>query len=387
MKLTPTGAWLVLGAPGARAPQETMDGACRRLRDEGVPIDRAEAFVRTLHPNVPGRSFVWHSDRPVDVIEHTYAFLQSEDFRRSAVSEVCRTAAAVRHRAGEGGPIADVHLLDEPDFGSITDYVAAPMRFLSGEVHAITIATRNQGGFTDDQIAAFTAIIEPMARLAEIMALHRTAANLLDTYVGRSAGEKILAGRIQLGDTETIQAVIWFSDLRDFTRLAGQSAPGDLIRTLNELFECQVPAIEARGGEVLKFIGDGLLAIFPIREGGPSAADQCRAALQASARALAALDVVNGRRATEERPPISFGLALHVGEVAYGNIGGASRLDFTCIGPAVNLAARLEGITGAAGRPVVTSESFAALVGDAVDAIGEFELKGVDGRQRVFAPR
>lgn len=386
MKLTPTGAWLVQGAPGARSPQETMDGACRRLRDEGVPIDRAEAFVRTLHPNVPGRSFVWHSDRPVEIIEHTYAFLQSDEFVRSAVAEVCRTGGAVRHRAGEGR-IADVHLLDEPDFGSITDYYAAPMRFLSGDVHAMTIATRREGGFTDEQLATFGAIVDPMARLGEIMALHRTAANLLDTYVGRSAGAKILAGRIQLGDTETIQAVIWFSDLRDFTRLAGTTEPGDLIRTLNELFECQVPAIERGGGEVLKFIGDGLLAIFPIRDGGPGATEQCRASLRAADEALAALRAVNARRAAVGRAAIAFGLALHVGDVAYGNIGGASRLDFTCIGPAVNLAARLEGLTGSVGRHVVTSESFAALVGDEVDAIGEFDLKGVDARQRVFAPR
>lgn len=362
-----------------------MDGACRRLAAEGVPLDRAEAFVRTLHPNVSGRSFVWRSDRPVAVVEHTYGFVQGEEFARSAVGQVCRTGAAIRHRATAGAP-PDLHLRDEPDVESITDYYAMPVRFLGGDVHAITMATRRPGGFTEADLAAFDAIGHPMARLAEIIALHRTAANLLDTYVGRSAGEKILAGRIQLGDTETIEAVLWFSDLRGFTQLAGETAPGDLIRTLNELFECQVPAIERGGGEVLKFIGDGLLAIFPIRDGGPAIADRCRAALRASEEALEAMAAVNARRAEAGRSPIAFGLALHVGEVAYGNIGGASRLDFTCIGPAVNLAARLEGLTGALGHAVVTSEAFAAQVGDAVAPIGEHELKGVTGRQRVFAP-
>jgi adenylate cyclase len=362
-----------------------MEGACRRLLAEGVPVDRAEAFVRTLHPNVSGRSFVWHSDRPVAVVEHTFAFVQKSDFERSAVGQVCRTGAAIRHRATAGAP-PDLHLRDEPDVASITDYFAIPITFVSGEVHAITMATRRPGGFTDADLTAFEAIAHPMARLGEIIALHRTAANLLDTYVGRSAGEKILAGHIQLGDTETIEAVIWFSDLRGFTQLAGETPPGDLIRTLNELFECQVPAIERGGGEVLKFIGDGLLAIFPIREGGPCSADRCRAALRASEEALVALEAVNGRRAASGRAPIAFGLALHVGEVAYGNIGGASRLDFTCIGPAVNLAARLEGLTGRLGRAVVTSDAFAAQVGDAVAPIGEHELKGVAGRQRVHAP-
>jgi adenylate cyclase len=260
------------------------------------------------------------------------------------------------------------------------------MAFLSGDVHAITVATTAPGGFSAANLAAFEAIIDPMARLGEIIALHRTAANLLDTYVGRNAGERILAGRIQLGDTETIEAVIWFSDLRDFTRLAGQGPPGDIIRTLNELFECQVPAIERGQGEVLKFIGDGLLAIFPVRPGGPSKAELCRAALRAAEEALGSLSLVNRRRQDSGRPAIAFGLALHAGEVAYGNIGGASRLDFTCIGPAVNLAARLEGLTAQVGRTVVTSASFAALVPEAVEPLGEFTLKGVDDPQAVFAP-
>ncbi len=364
-----------------------MEGTCVRLRAEGLPLDRGEAFVRTLHPNVSGRSFVWHSGRGVVVHEQSYAYLQSEPFAASAIGRVCKGAGVLRFRGADRDAIRDGHLLAEPDFAEVTDYVAAPMTFLAGDLHAITIATSDPAGFTDAHVAAFEAIVLPMSRLGEIIALHRTAANLLDTYVGRNAGEKILAGRIQLGDTENIAAVIWFSDLRGFTRLAGQGAPGDIIRTLNELFECQVPAIERAGGEVLKFIGDGLMAIFPVREGGPSAPELCRAALRASAEALAGLRVVNARRQETGRPAIAFGLALHAGEVAYGNIGGSSRLDFTCIGPAVNLAARLEGLTATVGREVVTSEAFAALVPDAVEPLGSFELKGVDGTPSVFAPR
>lgn len=321
------------------------------------------------------------------VNEQSYAYLQGETFAASAIGRVCRGAGVLRFRGEERAAIADAQLVLEPDSDGITDYVAAPITFVSGDVHAITIATRAPSGFSDANIEAFLAIRHPMARLGEIIALHRTAANLLDTYVGRNAGEKILAGRIQLGDTETIEAVIWFSDLRDFTRLAGQGAPGDIIRTLNELFECQVPAIERAQGEVLKFIGDGLLAIFPVREGGPSTPELCRAALRASEEALRSLAVVNARRSESGRPAIAFGLALHAGEVAYGNIGGASRLDFTCIGPAVNLAARLEGLTAQLGRRAVTSAAFAALVPDTVEPLGDFTLKGVDGPQAVFAPR
>ena len=158
------------------------------------------------------------------------------------------------------------------------------------------------------------------------------------------------------------------------------------MQGLNELFECQVPAIEAHGGEVLKFIGDGILAIFPIREGVSGTVDACRNALAASRAATRGLDELNVARVEAGRSALAFGLALHVGDVAYGNIGGASRLDFTCIGPAVNLAARLESLTSQLDVPVVTSAAFARAVDAPMQAIGEYELKGVTERQQVFRP-
>jgi adenylate cyclase len=230
-------------------------------------------------------------------------------------------------------------------------------------------------------------IIPPLSRVAEILALSRTAANLLDTYVGHNAGERILAGHIQRGEVEPIHAVLWFSDLRGFTSLAAKLDAGALIRALNELFECQVPAIEKRGGEVLKFMGDGLLAIFPIKSGGRSVAELCDAALDAADEAHGALAALNRRRAQAEELPLEFGLALHVGEIAYGNIGGAGRLDFTVIGPAVNLAARLEGLTSKLGKRIVLSEQFAAATKRPVERLGEFELKGVPGSPTAFTAK
>jgi adenylate cyclase len=190
-----------------------------------------------------------------------------------------------------------------------------------------------------------------------------------------------LAGRIFKGDIETLHAVIWFSDLRGFTELSSRSTPRQVIDVLNELFECQVPAIEKHGGEVLKFIGDGLLAIFPIAKS--TVEDRTKAALDAATLAHEAL----AKRNSSTNEPISFGLALHVGEVAYGNIGGSSRLDFTVIGAAVNLSARLEGLTGKLGRSVVISQELAKYTDIPLDDLGEFELKGVGVPQRVFAPK
>ena len=226
-------------------------------------------------------------------------------------------------------------------------------------------------------MATIRRILRPLSRVAEIFALQRVASNLLNTYVGRNSGDRILSGRIMRGDIETLRAVIWFSDLRGFTSISARLAPRAIIDVLNELFECQVPAIEKHGGEVLKFIGDGLLAIFPFDDDvDKRAAD----AIAAASDAFAALDARNAA----STDPIRFGLALHVGEVAYGNIGGASRLDFTAIGPAVNVASRLEGLTGKLDRRVVVSSELAAHVRVPLEDLGTFELKGVPDPQRVF---
>jgi len=271
-------------------------------------------------------------------------------------------------------------LRDLVDAG-FTDYIAMPLDFLSGEKHSVTFATKCPGGFQPQHLAALRRVRTPLARVAEILALRRTAANLLDTYVGRNAGARILAGRILKGDIETIRAIIWFSDLRGFTEMSARMTPRQTIDTLNELFECQVLPIEEHGGEVLKFIGDGLLAIFPVAS-DDDLPRLCTSALDAVDEAFAALALRNDTASTQR---LRFGLALHVGEVAYGNIGGASRLDFTAIGPAVNLAARLEGLTAKLGRPVIVSEELARFASRPLQDLGSFELKGVAGAQRVFA--
>ena len=268
----------------------------------------------------------------------------------------------------------------------LTDYLALPLLFMSGEVHSVTYATDAPGGFSDDELAALRAVSRPLARVAEILALRRTAVALLSAYVGRDAGERILRGQVQRGDTESIRAVIWFSDLRGFTSMSGAAPPTDIIVLLNRVFDCQVPAVERHGGQVLKFMGDGMLAIFPRRQRRRT---HRRAGLRrrraATTEAFAALDALNATRATAAEAPLSFGIALHLGDVAYGNIGGAARLDFTCIGPAVNLAARIEGLTGKLGKRLLVSEEFAAAAATMeLRAVGAFDLKGVADAATVF---
>lgn len=370
--------WFVDGAPGAATPQAVVEGMCAELVAGGLPIARVAVFVTTLHPQVLGRGFFWRPGAPVGVFELTLAHSRAEMRRKSPLGEVYRTGREFRRRLADEGA-GEYEVLGDFVAEGMTDYVALPLVFLTGQVHVISFATSAPAGFEEGHLAALRRVLRPLARLTEIFALRRVATNLLDTYVGRKCGERILAGRIFKGDIEAIQAVLWFSDLRGFTEVAARQTARETIDMLGELFECQVPAIEARGGEVLKFIGDGLLAIFPF---AGEAGAACEAALAATELAFAAL----ARRNEVAAAPIRFGLALHVGEVAYGNIGGGSRLDFTAIGSAVNLAARLEGLTARLGRALVVSEEFAASAARPFELLGEFELKGVAGPRRVFAP-
>ena len=198
--------------------------------------------------------------------------------------------------------------------------------------------------------------------------------------MGRHAGERILAGKIRRGDTEAIRAAIWLSDMRGFTAVADRVSPQTLISLLNRYFDCQVPAIMERGGEVLKFMGDGLLAIFPLRP-ARDVGLVCGDALDAARARIAALAAETVAEGTTD---LRFGLALHMGEVLYGNIGGGNRLDFTCIGPAVNLAARLEKLAGTLGRAVTVSSEFAAHCDAPLVRLGEFTLAGFPNAETVY---
>ena len=231
------------------------------------------------------------------------------------------------------------------------------------------------------QFSDIELVIAPLARVAEIRALRRTAGNLIDTYVGHQTGERILSGKIRRGYVEAIRAAIWLSDMRGFTAVSEQLPPQALIDRLNRYFGAQVPAILDHGGEVLKFMGDGLLAIFPIA-GDADTTSVCRRTLAGALEARKR--VAELPRVSDSEDAIRFGLALHVGEVMYGNIGGGNRLDFTCIGPAVNLAARLEKVASKLGETVVASADFAGRCPDDFRRLGEHSVAGFAAPQTVF---
>jgi len=369
--------WLIDGARSAPQPVQVLAQLSERLVACGIPLWRVAVFVRTLHPQVMGRRFIWRPGTGVEVSEAPFELLESADFLENPIAHVYATGQALRRKLADPDCAVDFPVLSELRAEGITDYLALPLVFTDGAIHAVTCTTRQAGGFTDAQIAGIEAIITPLARVAEIRALRRMASTLLDTYVGHDAGERILAGHIRRGDIEEIHAAIWLSDMRGFTALADSLPPSVLIDLLNRYFDCQVPVILEHGAEVLKFMGDGLLAIFTI---AGDETEVCERALAAARRAQANVATLSDAA----MPGLRFGLALHVGEVLYGNIGSGNRLDFTCIGPAVNCAARIEKLTSQLGRAILASGEFARHCAGGFTPLGEFRLAGFSAPQLVF---
>jgi len=375
--------WLIDGARDARLPQEVMAGLGARLLAVGLPLHRVALFVRTLHPNVMGRRFLWRPCAAVEISEGSYDFLTTDSYRRNPVQPVMETGRTIRRRLEDPDCPRDFLILDELRAEGITDYLIQPLEFSDGQTHAISWTTTRPGGFSAADLAALEAIRRPLARLTESYALRRVLSSLLSTYVGRSTAERILAGRVRRGDIERIHAVILLADLRGFTSLS-DSLPGDrVVELLNGYFDALVPAIETAGGEVLKFIGDGVLAIFPVAA-GPAAA--CGAALAAVGAARTALAELNATLQSQGEAALRHGMALHLGEVQYGNIGSRARLDFTTIGPAVNLTARLGTLARDLGRELVVSAAVAHHCPEGLASLGRFALRGVREPQEVFAP-
>jgi adenylate cyclase len=376
--------WLVGGARPAQAAPEVLAQMCERLIERGIPVYRVAVFVRTLHPDLLGRRLLWREGKGVEVSEAPIQFTQTEEYRNSPVVVVHGTGVPLRRRLADPACPMDFNMLTDLRSEGVTDYLVSPLNFTNGEVHAITWTTRQPGGFTPEQIAGLEAVVDPLSRLAETYALRRIAGNLLDTYVGHHTGTRILAGQIRRGHSETIRAAIWLSDMRGFTRRADRLPPQMLIDLLNRYFDCQVPAIQRHGGEVLKFMGDGLLAIFPVAGDDADAEEVCGAALAAAREARESVGAMETPEPADDPDQPRFGLALHIGDVLYGNIGGGGRLDFTCIGPAVNLAARLEALAGRLGRTIVASDGFAAHCRPALTRLGEFALPGFAAEQTVY---
>ena len=374
--------WLIDGARSAPSPPRMMAEACERMVRAGVPLWRVGVFVRTLHPDIYGRNFIWRPGAEVEVGTVDFDVLDSPEFLHSPLAIVFRQGVEVRARVDDPES-KRFPIVEDMRAEGVTDYIALPLMFMDRAVHASSWTTKQPGGFSEEQLNALRSMIAPLARYIEIISLRRTASLLLDTYVGNRAGEKILGGQIRRGHADTMHAAIWLSDLRGFTALSDRLPAETVVDILNGYFDCQVSAIRTHGGEVLKFMGDGLLAVFPIDEYVGDIQQVCGDVLEAARESRASVEAMHypiGDAVERFR----FGVALHVGRILYGNIGGGNRLDFTCIGPAVNLAARLEKIAGRLSRTIVASAGFAGICAGGWTDLGEFPSAGFSTAERVY---
>jgi len=347
----------------------------------GVPLVRVSTSVPTLHPEVAALEMEWVHGQSVRSRELPHDIFDSNEFRGSPVEWVHQHQQPLRCRLPES--LQRFPALARVTALGATDYVLYPLRFSGGKLGAISVATREEGGFTEAQLEALETMAPVLAMSVELNSTRVAMGGLLRTYLGRNAASRVLAGGFRRGTGEVLRAALWYSDMRGFTRLSDKTSPREMVALLDQYFEAIAGTIEPHGGEILKFIGDAVLAIFPVEKG--DASDPCRRALLAARDARRALMKLNAERIAKGEEALDMGIALHLGEVMYGNIGARERLDFTVIGASVNEAARLEGLCKTLGVPLVISSAFAEQLKDSkLKALGQHALSGVAAPAEVF---
>ncbi len=377
--------WLL--GPGRLVPgtRDFLQGFVGELTAAGFPLQRLFMAMKTLHPQIGGVSFIWSRETgEVEVITRERRIFQSAMYQESPMERIYSGAASfIRRRLIGAQAILDFPILSEMKEQGATDYAIFGMDFTGKPSAAISLTTDYPAGFGEEQLDSFRAILPILSLVMESREWQRRAKTLLETYLGRDAGMRVLGGLIERGEGVTIAAAIWYCDLRDFTAISNRLPRDEVIALLNDYFDTMTRPVTAQGGEVLKFIGDAVLAIFPMHD-DLDRDEKCRVALVAAKQALEGLGDLNELRASAGKPPLKVGIGLHAGSVTYGNIGTPNRLDFTVIGPAVNLAARISGLCRELDQPLLSSGTFASPCGTRLVSMGTHALRGFDEAVEVF---
>jgi uncharacterized protein (DUF427 family)/class 3 adenylate cyclase len=395
-KANPLVEWVLSEAWEATTSRELTHRFVNRLNECGMKVIHIAVAIRTLHPLLAAISYRWKKSEPeVERIDSSYDSLVSGAFSNSPFKPVIDGAGGVRSKINPVGE-NEYSILDDLSVEGATDYVAMPMRFSDGQINAITIATDGEGGFTTENLGHIHEVLPILSRLYEVQAKERSAATLMHTFMGKHTGERVLNGQIRRGDGEDMHAVIWFSDLRNSTPLAETMTRAEFLVYLNQFFDGMAGAVVDNGGEILRFIGDAVLAIFPIErnynnESGWDACSEvemaCERAINAVKAAQSAIAETNIELLSTGLPEIKYGIGMHIGDLTYGNIGIPERLEFTVIGSAANEAARIEAMTKDLSVPVLISDTFAsAYLGELV-SVGQHQLRGVEGKRELFTVR
>ena len=388
----PIARWLIAEAWKARSPEALMGAFCNLLHAAGYPIARSTVIIPTLHPQIFATVLVWREDvADVRVIFEPHDILHQPRFAESPFAPIIKGAGGVRRRLEDPDCKLDFPVVRDLKADGATDYIAMPFRFSDGQINVVSMTSFRKGGFSTSHLGNVYEAMPALGRLFEVHAQRRISMSLLETYLGPGTGKRVLEGQIKLGDGQLIHAVIWFCDLRNSTSLADSMDTAAYLAHLNRFLGAMAGAIVERGGEILAYIGDAVLAIFPISAdganagaefGGYTAADACARAVDAARDVAQRIAAVNA--ALVDAPPIHYGIGLHIGDVTYGNIGIPQRLQFTVIGPAANEASRIEAMTKELGDAVLMSRRFAESYGGELVSRGVHALRGVSGTQELF---
>jgi adenylate cyclase len=398
-RIVDTHIWAVrAGLRGADA-YELFDGYCQRLVIHGAPLWRAHAAMETLHPQWSGYGYTWRRDlNAIAPEQYAHGSLEEPDWLASPFQHLIVRAQdgeqspSMRRRLEQGQDQRDFPILREFFANGGTDYVAHIFAFgrdgdrSQGTGVVYSFATDREGGFSDDDTTLVQATLPALSLAMKSHAGHVIASGLLATYLGEDAGRRVHAGSIMRGSLDNLRAVLWYADIRGFTSISDSEAGPVVVELLNEVFEILTASLRERGGQVLKFIGDGMLATFPFEEA--DRAETCRRALDAAIEAMRNIEALNAAREARGAPLASVDLALHLGDALYGNVGAIDRLDFTVIGPAINEAARIEALCEPLGRAVLVSAEFVdgmKAADSRLTSLGRHALRGVKERKEIFA--
>lgn len=385
--------WLIGQGLGEGGYDELLAGFCERLNDGGIFVQRSMIAMRTLHPSIDARGFVWHRGGEVGIDNFATDRGPTEGFLTSPIAYLLQNPDERELRRPLIGPdvVVDFPVLEGLQEQGVTDYlmIKVPFKVASLEGYEsgmiVSWASDAPDGFSETCITALRRLAPRLALAIHNRLLREITINVLDTYVGRQAGARILGGEISRGSLQQIDAAILLMDFRGFTALSDRTDGAHMAALLNDYFERIVPPVLDRGGEILKFMGDGVLATFSLTDLKDEMV--CKTALDAAIEALENVRAWNVERAENGAPVMALDVAVHVGRVQFGNVGAGDRLDFTVIGAAVNEASRIEALSDTLDRHLLVSEEFAAAATQCTSrlvSVGRHRLRGVSRSEELF---
>ncbi len=369
--------WLFVEGRLFKEPQQLFAQLATRLSELGLPLLRMRISLRTLDPQVVGRSYIWWRGQSQLITENPpHSIMQSTDYLGSPIEALYQTGKAFRCRLETNSSELHSTLQDLKSLGA-SDYLLLPIQLTYDDNPTPwIIVTDRIGGFSVADVAALTRLGTFLSPIIEVYSQRLSAEALLNTYLGSRSGRQVLDGQIKRGDGELIEAAIWYCDLRDSTAIAESLNHHQLLQILNLYFEIISNEVEIRGGEVLRFIGDAMLIMFPIDVQRPHA-DACHAAIDAAQAVHQRIAAANPELTAQGLPVLRYGVGLDVGKVVYGNVGAPNRLDFTVMGTVVNRASRIESLTKKCRCQLLMSEQFSTHISQSTRLEGAFEVAGV----------